>query len=151
MAYMTSTGINRLQSGINSITASKTLNTDKDPVGTIVLNAAAGLTLTLPEAKGSGMVFDIAVGTTVTSNSYVIDAGTNGGDFFGNATLLQDGADTVAAFEAAADNNTFTMNGSTQGGLKGGTIRLTDIGADEWLIEATSAATGTEATPFSTV
>lgn len=150
MSYPTSTTIQRLSSGVNSITASETL-TSKDGVGTIVLNAAAGATVTLPAATGSGTEYIVIVGTTVTSNTYVINASTNGADFFGNAVALQDGGDTLVAFEAAANNNTFTMNGTTQGGLKGQRIKIVDIGTDAYAIESIGAATGAEATPFSTV
>ena len=42
------------------------------------------------------------------------------------------------------------MDGSTKGGIIGDTFKLTDIGADQWLLHAgTTSGTGTVATPFS--
>jgi hypothetical protein len=65
-----------------ALTASATLSAyHADTV--VVVNAAAGLTLTLPAASGSGLSFDIMVGTTVTSNTVVVKVA-NASDVMGD-------------------------------------------------------------------
>lgn len=114
----------------------------------LILNRAAGITVTLPAATGSGARFNFIVGTTVTSNSNVIRV--TGNDIMtGGAWLSQDAADTVVMFETAADSDTITANGSTKGGIKGESIELIDIDADTWWVRVMGAATGSETTPFS--
>lgn len=131
-----------------SLTASATLNPSY--AGTpITLNAAAGLTVTLPAAAGSGRIYSFIVGTTVTSNNYVIQVANSTDIMTGNVILAQDGGDTLVMFEAAADSDTITMNGTTKGGLKGDRITLTDIASGVWGLAMVGAATGTEATPLS--
>jgi len=134
---------------VNTVTASTTLTADGYAGTTIVLNAAAGLTLTLPDATGSGCSFEVIVGTTVTSNSYLIKVPDANNTMVGNALLAQDAGDSAVMFEAGATADTITMNGTTTGGLAGTRVRLIDIAADKWFVDMVGAATGTEATPFS--
>lgn len=113
------------------------------------VNVASGCAVTLPAATGSGNVVEFIIGTTITSNSTTIKV--TGNDVMtGQAIVAQDDASNVnIAFETAADSDTITLNGSTTGGIKGDRIRLVDIAADTWHVEAVMSATGTEATPFS--
>jgi hypothetical protein len=112
------------------------------------INAAAGCAATLPAATGSGDEVEFIIGTTITSNTTTIKV--TGNDIMtGQAIVAQDAGDTSVSFETAADSDTITLNGSTTGGIKGDRIRLVDIAADTWHVEAVMSATGTEATPFS--
>ena len=54
-----------------NFTASATL-TASEANTVCTINAAAGLTLTLPAAAGTGRTYEIIVGTTVTSNGYLV-------------------------------------------------------------------------------
>lgn len=132
-----------------ALTASTTLNASYHAGATLVVNAAAGLTLTLPAATGTGYEYDIMIGTTVTSNDVIINASTNGGIMSGVACFAADGGNTLVAFETAADTDTITMDGSTQGGIKGDRIKLKDVAADLWAVNIIGSATDAEATPFS--
>jgi hypothetical protein len=116
---------------------------------TILLDRAAGVTATLPAATGTGNTYTFFVKTTVTSNGYVIKVADATDVMSGNALLLQDAADTVVGFEAAASDDTITMDGSTTGGLAGTRILLQDVATNLWSVQMVGAATGTEATPFS--
>lgn len=130
------------------VTASRTL-TRSDVGAPIVVNAAAGLTLTLPASSGSGDDFEIVIGTSVTSNSVIVRVA-NGTDVMrGVAMNAADAGDTIVAFETAAASDTITMNGTTTGGLVGDRILLKDIAAGFWQVQVIGAATGAEATPFS--
>jgi len=130
-------------------TASATLNrnTHSEVVNTI--NAAAGLTLTLPAASGSGDTYLFYVGTTVTSNDVIIRVANASDTMSGLAMLAQDAADTAVVFETAASSDTITLNGSTKGGIVGDSITLTDVAANKWSVMVSGSATGTEASPFS--
>ncbi len=133
-----------------SITASATLNRDSHANGPVLnLNAAAGLTLTLPASSGKGDKYRIRIGTTVTSNDYIIQVANATDVMSGNILMLQDAADTVLGFEAASTSDTMTMNGTTKGGLKGDYIELEDVASGEWRVSGVLAGTGTEVTPFS--
>ena len=116
---------------------------------TIVLDRAAGVAVTLPAATGTGSIYRFFVRTTITSNSTTIKCANSTDVMQGFAVVLQDGGDTVLGFETAADTDTITFNGSTTGGLRGAIVDLTDVSADLWSVTVHSAATGSEATPFS--
>lgn len=131
-----------------AVTASTTL-ADVHEGTTVVVNAAAGLTLTLPAASGSGRAFEVVIGTTVTSNSVIIAVANASDTMAGSARVAQDGGDTAVAFETATTSDTITLNGGTTGGIKGDRITLKDVAANLWSVLVTSSATGTEATPFS--
>ena len=131
-----------------NFTASATLKrSDADTVLTV--NAAAGLTLTLPAAAGTGDSYEIVVGTTVTSNNLVVQVANASDVMTGLCLIAQDAGDTSVAFETASTSDTITMNGSTKGGIKGDIIRLKDVAANLWSVNIVASGTGTEATPFS--
>ena len=129
-----------------AVTASTTL--DSRHIGAVVrLEAAAGLTITLPASSGNGRRFIIEVGTTVTSNDYIIQVA--------NATDVMEGAVGVTTDAAgvtiptASTSDTITMNGSTTGGLAGSRVVLEDVASGKWAVSGALVSTGTEATPFS--
>ena len=131
-----------------AVTASRAI-TSADAGAVIVVNAAAGLTLTLPASAGTGEAFEIIVGTTVTSNNLVVSVANASDVMTGQCIIAQDAADTLVSFETAASSDTITMNGSTKGGIKGDRIVLKDIAANLWSVSIIASATGVEATPFS--
>lgn len=128
-----------------SLTASATLD-DTHVGAAVMLNAAAGLTVTLPPATGTGREYLIVVGTTVTSNNYIVQV--TGDDIMQGALGVSTDAAGVV-IPTAGTSDTITMNGSTTGGLKGSTIVLRDVAADTWAVSGALVSTGTEATPFS--
>lgn len=130
-----------------SLTASATLNRNSHLGVPITLDAAAGLTVTLPAATGSGDSYSIIVGTTVTSNSYVIQVASSSDIFAGVVAVSTDAAGV--SILTAATSDTLTMNGSTTGGLKGSQVTVTDVASGVWAISGGLISTGAEATPFS--
>lgn len=132
-----------------AVTASTSLTRDIHSRTTVVVNAAAGLTLTLPASTGKGDEYEVVIGTTVTSNSVIIKVANATDVMTGTAMNAADGGDTLVAFETAASSDTITMNGSTTGGIKGDRVRLKDISSGLWSVSVFGSATGTEATPFS--
>jgi hypothetical protein len=126
-----------------------TLRKDSHAGATLVAKRAAGITFTLPAATGTGMKMRIFVSTTITSNNLVVAVASASDVMQGHALLGQDAADTTVLFEAAADSDTITMNGSTKGGIRGDIIELEDVETGVWAVRVTGSATGTEASPFS--
>lgn len=130
-----------------AITASATLDRRRHAGTTTVVNAAAGLTVTLPAASGKGDEYTIFVGTTVTSNAVLIKTA--------NASDIMQGVVGVATDIAgvtcptAADTDTISLNGSTTGGVKGSFVVLRDVATNVWDVSGGLVSTGTEATPFS--
>tara|TARA_R110002126_G_scaffold4382_17_gene23068 strand:+ start:6717 stop:7283 length:567 start_codon:yes stop_codon:yes gene_type:complete len=115
----------------------------------IVLNRAAGVTVTLPAATGSGAVFQFAVGTLVTSNSYKVQVADATDVMSGSLYLTDQAAGTGTEFSTVAASDTITMNGSTTGGLAGGLFTFVDLATNLYSVHGNLIATGAEATPFS--
>jgi hypothetical protein len=115
----------------------------------IVLDRAAGVTVTLPRATGSGARFEIYIATTVTSNNDIIKVDNSTDVMQGRVTQSADGGNTVAVYDTAATDDTLTMDGSTKGGLAGDRYLLTDMKPGFWALDAFQSATGTEASPLS--
>jgi hypothetical protein len=111
------------------------------------LNRAAGITVTLPAAAGTGNVYTFSVGTTVTSNAYVIQVA-NATDTFGGGVAISTDVGGVTELAVAGDD-TITMNGSTTGGLIGSWVRVTDVVAGLWMLEGFLCSSGSEGTCFS--
>lgn len=135
---------------IDSVGATRTLRQDES--GALCLfDRAAGVIYTLP-APVPGTQFEFSTSVLLTSNAYKVI--TNSAAVFvvgsvmaGSLTL----ADSGDVFQA--DGTTIvaiSMNGSTTGGLIGGSFKLTCISSTQWLIEGDVVASGTALTPFAT-
>ena len=139
------------------VTASKTLVFGSDNLCVDVVQAPAGLTITLPPAIGNGAVYNVQIGATVTSNSVVIQTGVTGAlsDGF-QGPIVQTGASgATTSFNpvttAGSKSDKITLNGTTTGGIIGDNFTFTDIGAGVWMVDANTSITGTAATPYSHV
>ena len=130
-----------------SLTASATLNADTHAGAITRINAAAGMTITMPAATGTGNLYIIEVATTVTSNDYIIQVA--------SASDVMEGVIGVATdaggvnIPTAATSDTITMNGTTKGGVLGSRVLLEDVASGKWAVSGGLVSTGTEATPFS--
>ena len=139
-------------SGANSlvsITANTTLTAASHAGRTMVLSVASGATLTLPAASGTGNIYKFFVATTITSNNYIIQVANGNDTMAGVAIVANDSDNSASIFETAAASDTITLDGTTTGGILGGTIESQDVATNVFSVVARGAATGTEATPFS--
>lgn len=132
-----------------NVTADASLTAASHDGKVVTVNKADGAAITLPAASGSGVKFDLIIGTTITSNSTTIKVADATDVMTGVALNAQDAADTAVMFETAATTDTITLNGSTTGGILGDRIELIDIASNLWYVRVMGSATGTEATPFS--
>lgn len=129
----------------STLTVTEALHKDK----TVTLNRAAGITVTLPAAEGTGSIYRFYVGTTVTSNNVVIQVANATDVMEGVAWVLSDGAAAVLGYATGATDDTISLNGTTKGGYAGHYIQLIDVASGKWGVHLYGKATGTEATPFS--
>lgn len=116
---------------------------------TVLLNLAAGFVSQLPSATGSGMRLKFVVATTGTA-SYTIKAAASDA-FWGVSHQVTDNAGigtSVYGFKSGG-GTVITLNGSTTGGIKGDVVEIEDVLTNIWFVNMRTAATGTEATPFS--
>ena len=121
----------------------------------LVFNNAAGGTITLPAATGSGAKYQIFIGTTVTSNSFVVQVANNADYFRGQASTVGSSGITVAVTAntgtVSTESDTITWNRTTTGlATQGDYIDLLDIAPHVWSIDAIYSTAGqAAATPFS--
>jgi hypothetical protein len=128
-----------------------TLTCSRDVHGgrVIAVNAAAGCAVTLPNATGTGAEYRFFIGTTITSNSTTIKVNNATDVMSGRAFVISDGAAAVLGYATAASSDTITLNGTTTGGIAGDMIEIIDVSPGIFQVKVLTAATGTEATPFS--
>ena len=111
----------------------------------VVLSRAAGMTVTLPRATGSGNAYQFIVGTTFTSNGIIQVA--NSVDIIqGSANI---GATASGTFPTTTTSDTLTMNGTTTGGIAGSRIEVVDIASGVFAVTAHLVGSNTAVTPFS--
>jgi len=139
-------GERHVSGGVVTVTASVTLTAAAHAGRILVGNAAAGMTVTMPLATGTGDVYTIFVGTTISSNSFIITKARS--DVFNGAVALSTDIAGVTILANAADD-TITMSGSTTGGVVGSWVRLTDVASAVWMLEGALCSTGNEADPMS--
>ncbi len=131
---------------ITSTASALTLDRDVHSGNTLVIDRAAGWTITLPASSGDGDEYEIFVGTTVTANG-VIQVANSTDVINGGVSISTDIAGVT--FLAAATDDTITMNGSTTGGLQGSFVKLKDVKSGFWRVEGFLASSGSEADCFS--
>ena len=128
--------------------------TEAEHAGRILLLGEVGgnaaVTLTLPDATGSGNVYEFFVTVQNTSN-YVIKVPDGDNTISGQVMYLDEDGTAVVSFPTVAASDTITINGGTTGGLVGDTIKLVDIAADKFAVlgQMRVAAGADPATPFS--
>ena len=134
---------------VSATGATLTCTKDTHAGRTIVISAVAGCAVTLPAATGTGSVYRFIIGATITSNSTTIKVANTTDVMSGRAFVISDGAAAVLGYATGATSDTITLNGTTLGGLIGDHIEIIDAIAGTFAVRVFTAATGTEATPFS--
>ena len=117
---------------------------------TINLDTAAGSTVSLPPATGSGAKYKFRVSVIATSNSHIVKC--IGSDKFeGFVFTMSDDPVTVKGFFAVAGTSaTITLNRTTTGSVTvGEEITVEDVGLNRYHVAGFTSSTGSEATPFS--
>lgn len=122
----------------------------------ILLNRSTGIAVTLPAATGSGAKYSLCVATALASGTYAV-AVANASDYMRGAAYetADDSSGATKAWPTAdtgtvaTESDTFTLNGTTKGGIVGDDFTFEDIAANVWSVRGFINATGTEVSPFS--
>jgi len=147
-----------MRNPVYNASASTLTITSKEHANKIInLNRAAGVTVTLPIATGSGDKYTFIVGTAPTSNAHTLNFSTNGNTIEGAAVGISDddaspdvsGQGIMYSWNAETNDDTITMSGTTTGGKLGDRVEVEDYGALKYHVYGYLLQSGTEATPFS--
>jgi len=138
----------------NTVAAGSALTLTRDAhLGkTILLDTAAGSTVTLPASTGGGDRYRFVVSVIPTSNSHIVKVANASDAMQGMLLELSDDAANVSKGwpSTAGTSDTITLNRTTTGGTqKGEWVEVEDVAANVWQVFGCIAATGTEASPFS--
>jgi hypothetical protein len=115
---------------------------------TLMLNRAAGMTLTLPaDTTFVGFTVKMVVRDTFTG-TWEVTGQADGDLFFGGVFLSSVAAKSDRFGPNGSSNDTLKADADAKGRLSGGFIEFTCMGPNEWLVSGVLAAGGTPVTPF---
>lgn len=136
---------------INVTAATLTVDRDVHAGAVVTVNRAAGCTITLPASIGKGDKYTFVVGTTITSNSFIVKVANSSDVMAGHITTsLATGAAGADFGEAmTGTDDTITMNGTTTGGIAGSFVEVEDVAVNLWRVNAALIGSGTLATSAS--
>jgi hypothetical protein len=139
----------RIVAGGSTLSVTEALHDSK----TVLLDTAAGTTITLPASTGGGARFRFLVSAIATSNSHKVQVANASDTMTGMLMAVSDDAGfPVKGYtaDATAGADTITLNRTTTGStVKGEWIEVLDYAVNKWAVSGMIASTGTEATPFS--
>ena len=117
---------------------------------TILLDTAAGTTITLPASTGGGGRFRFQVSVTATTNNHIIKVANASDIIQGVIFALGDDATSLQGWEAGATADTITFNRTTTGtAAVGHFVEIEDVLLNKFAVHGLIAQSGAEATPFS--
>jgi hypothetical protein len=132
---------------INVTAATLTVDRDNHAGAVVTVNRAAGTVVTLPASTGKGDEYTFYVGTTISSNSFIVKVANASDTMAGGVAISTDIAGVTML--AGGTDDTITMSGTTTGGVAGSWVKVTDVALNKWMVGGFLASTGVEATPFS--
>jgi hypothetical protein len=128
---------------------------ENDSGSTVLLDRAAGIVVTLPEACAIGTTYDFVATVSVTSNAYKIITGAGTELLIGGYTSIDtDSSNAMAAFTGNGTNhvavNMTAASSNALGGIQGTALTFTKLTATLWEVTGTVECGGTPATAFAT-
>ena len=138
---------------IHTFVATDAITTIEHAGRTLLLGEVGGnalVTLTLPDATGSGATYKFIV-TVMNTSTYVIICPDSSNTIDGIMLYLDEDGTAMTGYPTVAASDTITLNGGTTGGQVGDYLELVDIAADQWHVRGVMRVlTGVNpATPFS--
>ncbi len=132
-----------------TVTTTTTTSTGTVDVGhtTVLLDRAAGSTVTLPNEPEVGTIVEFEVVTSVTTNDYIVQVSSAGTDSFDGAIFGMKASTSPELFILSADS-TMTMNGTTSGGLIGTSFKLVYSEVGTWRVSGNFYGSGVLIIPF---
>ncbi|RTE91904.1 hypothetical protein [Bradyrhizobium sp. LVM 105] len=116
---------------------------------TVVVNSAAPIAVTLPQATGTGNKYRFWIGVAATATGHTIKVANATDVMAGYAFCVTTTSDNAEGFKTSATSDTITLNGTTLGGVVGDIVEIEDVKTGIFSVKLFTAPTGTEATPFS--
>ena len=131
-------------------TAAATTLTAQQSGALVLMDAAAGYTITLPTPI-AGMFFDFVQTVTQTSGTQKIITSASTVYILGEVLTFTTATASPAGFAFDGTSHiAYTSNGTTTGGIIGTKMRFTALSTTVWLVEGVVVGSGTIATPAST-
>lgn len=137
-------GITSVVSATANLTLTKALHANR----TVKIDATP-VTLTLPQATGTGDRYTVVIGTAATATQSKIQVANATDIMRGVVFAATTSTDNAEAFICSATSDTITLNGTTTGGVVGDRFEIIDVATGIFNVVGFTAPTGTEATPFS--
>jgi hypothetical protein len=137
---------------VNETGATLTLTAALHGSRIVTLSRAAGVTVTLPAATGSGERYTIITATTVSSNANIIQAASASDSFTGGCVGVDTDGEGATGYtwNADANDDTITMDGTATGGVAGDKWEIIDYASGLFMVFGYISQSGaSEATPFS--
>lgn len=117
---------------------------------TVLLDTAAGSTVTLPASTGGGAVYKFVISVIATTNSHVIKVANATDVMAGLVFVATTSSDNAEVFQTSATSDTITLDRSTTGSvIRGEWFELIDAVSGVFLVRGMTSATGNTASPFS--
>ena len=137
---------------VDETTSTLTLTAALHASRIVTLSRAAGVTVTLPAATGTGERYTIIVATTVTSVADIIQAASGSDSFVGGCVGVDTDGEGATGFTWNADaaDDTITMDGTINGGVAGDKWEIIDYATGLFMVFGYITQNGgSEVTPFS--
>lgn len=114
---------------------------------TVLFDRAAGIVYTLP-VPAVGLFFDFITTVAITSGAAEIDTDSAATFVLGQVVNAVAAGTSTIFFADGTSNVKISSNGTTTGGLKGGSYRMTAVSTTVWECNGIVKGSGTIATPF---
>jgi hypothetical protein len=115
----------------------------------ITISSTSPIAVTLPQATGTGNRYRFNVRVVATATAHTIKVANATDVMSGIVYALTTSSDNVIGYKTTATDDTISLNGTTKGGVVGDWIEIIDIKTGFFQVMASTAPTGTTATPFS--
>ncbi len=113
----------------------------------IVLNRAAGITVTLPVSTGKGAVYRFFTETGNTTNDNIIQVTST--EIMQGMLFIQDSGDaTMSGFQTASTADSMISNGGTEGGNRGDYVEIEDVAVGLFRVSGWLIGGATQVSPF---
>lgn len=114
---------------------------------TILFDRAAGIVYTLPPPQ-VGLFYDFITTVAISSGAAEVDTDSASTFILGQVVNAVAAGTSTIFFADGTSNVKISSNGTTTGGLKGGSYRLTAVSSTVWECNGIVKGSGTIATPF---
>ena len=136
--------------GVVDTTATTLTITAASHAGKVVtISSTAAIAITLPQATGTGNTYTFQLQVAATATAHTIKVANATDVMQGVSWCLTTSSANVVGYGTSATSDTVTVNGTTQGGVVGDIVEITDVKTGFFSVKMFCSPTGTTATPFS--